>query len=171
MSDAGLTSRICTYVKNHKRVMWCLGRWPLAATSIPKKKKKKCPCICPAIYIHPFSTQSWDSWGYAVNVWDKNTLLTINEHIAWRMEKGSYHSFHSVWKEKTVVERVYSIIGLYITNFLEQNWSCIQPIIGPENRKACLFISMNQGPVNYIYITFVIFGSCFINIYFFTRCE
>lgn len=60
---------------------------------------------------------------------------------------STYCALDSLWKEKSLVDCVDSVIGFNITLLLEQDWSSVQPIISPEHGEATLFVTVDQSPV------------------------
>lgn len=59
----------------------------------------------------------------------------------------TYCAFDTLWKEKSLVDCVDSVIGLNITVPLQQDWSRVQSVIGPEHGEAAFFVTVDQGPV------------------------
>lgn len=59
----------------------------------------------------------------------------------------TYCAFDSLWEEKSLVDCVDGVIGFNITLPLQQDWSGVQSVIGPEHCEPALFVTMDQGPV------------------------
>lgn len=61
--------------------------------------------------------------------------------------RGRYHRFDALWEEKTVVQRVHSVVGLHGALPLQQDGPGVQSVIGPEHTEAGFLIAMDQRPV------------------------
>ena len=59
----------------------------------------------------------------------------------------TYGALDSLWEEKPLVDGVDSVVGFHVTLPLQQDWSSVQSVIGPEHCEPALFVTVDQGPV------------------------
>lgn len=91
------------------------------------------PTICKPFHLHFILATS--------------AVYTTSAQPAFSPSTMPYCAFDSLWEEEPLVDCVDGVIGFNITLLLQQDWSGVQTVIGPEHCEAALFVTMDQGPV------------------------